>query len=164
MARGAISGRGWQVWLGRCPHGLEPRWRGHGHLSLVTGPDSRVASYVGGRVQISLEIACGHHASTLSPTAGRALSDARSRASIWPISQAKAPLCGGLAGRQLAKQARGSLLPTQLERSGVKAGLPLSAWLGCGSLGLPAAPYPQGSLLQEDARDSESPRLGVCDG
>lgn len=107
MARGAVSGRGRQVWFGRRPCGLEPRWKGHGHLSLVTGPDSRVASYVGGMVQISLETACGHHPSTLSPAAGRALSATRARASIWPISQAKAPLCGGLAGRRPSWQAAG---------------------------------------------------------
>lgn len=44
------------MWFCTCSCALGPRWRGHSH-DLVTGPDSRVASHVGGMVEIPGEMA-----------------------------------------------------------------------------------------------------------
>lgn len=95
------------MWFSRCPRGLEPQFREHSHLSVITGPDSRVASYVGGCYRFQWKL----HPSTLSPQAGRAPSAARFKASIWPVSQAKALPHGGLAGRQLAQPAEYCCFP-----------------------------------------------------
>lgn len=145
------------MWFSRCPCGREPRFRGHSHLSLITGPDSRVASYVGGCYRFQWRL----YPSTLSHPAGRTPSAASFKASIWPLRPRPSRMVAWLASSWPSRQSIAASHAPGMEWG---EGRPLSTLLGCGSLGLPATPHPWGSLLHEGVRDAESPRLSVCDG
>lgn len=91
----------------RCQRGAAPRWRGHGHLSLVTGPASRVASLWARRHRFQGSLHTGHPLATLSGPTGRAL-----RAASGPLLRRQLPArwpAGG--GRRLAQRAPVALLP-----------------------------------------------------
>lgn len=133
----------------RCPCGLEPRFRGHSHLSLITGPDSRVASYVGGCYRFQWRL----HPSTLSHPAGRAPSAASLKASIWPLRPRPSHMVAWLVSSWPSQPSITASHTPGMQRAESR---PLSTWLGCGSLGLSATPHPWGSLLHEGVRDAES--------
>lgn len=118
----------------RCQRGAAPRWRGHGHLSLVTGPASRVASLWARRHRFQGSLHTGHPFATLSGPTGRALHAA---SGLFPRCQL--PAWWPRGGRRLAQRPRWHCSPhSDRQRCGSR---PLSTLLGCGCLGLPATPY-----------------------
>lgn len=131
-------------------------------MSLVTGPDSRVASYVGGVAEIPKKTARRPPSSALSHS--REGSGCCEVQGLWPISQDNAPRPGSLAGSSWSSRPEERRFPhlPHLEWSGVRAGL--SSLLRGGSPGLQATPPPRGSLLP-CARDQPSPpMLSLCGG
>lgn len=150
------------MWFCTCSCALGPRWRGHSH-DLVTGPDSRVASHVGGMVGIPGEMARRplplHPFSRppiLSHTAGRAVGAVRSGAPD-PFLRPKLP-AQRLGGRAAGPAGWASLLPTHLECR------PLSTLLGCGSPRPQAIPHLRGSLLPCVGDRPPAAVPGVCGG
>lgn len=74
----------------RCQCGAAPRWRGPSHLSLVSGPHSRVASVWARRCGFQGSRHTGRHISALSHAPGRAPECCEVKG-IWRISQAQPP-------------------------------------------------------------------------
>lgn len=108
----------------RCQRGAAPRWRGHGHLSLVTGPASRVASLWARRHRFQGSLHTGHPLATLSGPTGRAL-----RAASGPLLRRQLPARWPAGGGQAAGPAGpGGTAPRTLAGSGVEAGLSPLGW------------------------------------
>lgn len=98
-------------------------------MSLVTGPDSRVASSVGGKVEIPVQMAC--RPPPLHPfSQGREGSGCCEVWGIWPISQAEAPSTAAGQGSSWSSRPEYRCFPHTRGESE-----PLSPLLGCGSLG-----------------------------
>lgn len=127
----------------RCQRGAAPRWRGHGHLSLVTGPASRVASLWARRHRFQGSLHTGHPLATLSGPTGRAL-----RAASGPLLRRQLPARwpGGGAGGWPSGPRWHCSPHSGRERCGSRS---LSAWLGCGCLGLPATPHLRSCHVRE---------------